>query len=136
MRLKQHHFHGLPSTILTLRILLDGGLSSHACRQVLLQRSLTGPGLQGKVQQPLAGWWGHARPFDFATQYEPAADINQFQCGTPSILAMTALEVGLPTRLTVRGRMVPCWVCGCQPSGSRCSILESMGCLAAGVAPS
>ena len=49
--------------------------------------------VQGKVQQPLTGWWGHAKPFDFETHYRPATDINHFQCSTPNILAMTALEV-------------------------------------------
>ena len=45
------------------------------------------------MQQPLTGWWGHARPFDFTTHYRPAEDIAHFQCSTPSILAMSALEV-------------------------------------------
>ena len=55
--------------------------------------SRQGARLQGKVQQPLTGWWGHARPFEFVTHYQAAPDVNAFQCSTPNMLAMTALEV-------------------------------------------
>ena len=32
--------------------------------------------LQHSMQQPLCGWWGHARPFDFIDQYEPGTGIG------------------------------------------------------------
>ncbi|RKR02827.1 kynureninase [Maricaulis maris] len=47
----------------------------------------------------LSGWLGHARPFDFRDDYEPAAGIDRFQCGTPAILGMAALECGLDIML-------------------------------------
>ncbi len=47
------------------------------------------------LRQPLTGWFGHARPFAFSDDYEPAAGIEQLQCGTSSILGLTALEVGV-----------------------------------------
>lgn len=47
------------------------------------------------VKQPLSGWMGHARPFAFDPQYQAANNINQFQCGTPSVLAMSALDAAL-----------------------------------------
>ncbi|MDP3798143.1 MAG: kynureninase [Polaromonas sp.] len=45
--------------------------------------------------QPLAGWWGHAAPFEFTPDYRPAAGISRYLCGTQPILSMTALECGL-----------------------------------------
>jgi len=50
--------------------------------------------LQGHAQ-PLSGWMGHARPFEFSERYDPAAGIARFACGTPSILAMAALDAAL-----------------------------------------
>jgi kynureninase len=43
----------------------------------------------------LSGWFGHARPFDFEEDYDPAAGIERFQCGTPPVLGLSALEVGV-----------------------------------------
>ena len=62
-------------------------------KKLLFWASLTGPGWQGKVQQPLTGWFGHAAPFNFATQYRPAGDIRQFLCSTPPVISLAALEV-------------------------------------------
>lgn len=45
--------------------------------------------------QPLVGWLGHAAPFAFTPQYRPASGIQQYQCGTPPILALAGLECGL-----------------------------------------
>ncbi|MDZ7651931.1 MAG: kynureninase [Burkholderiaceae bacterium] len=47
--------------------------------------------------QPLAGWLGHRAPFEFARQYAPAAGIERFAVGTPSILALAALDAGVDT---------------------------------------
>ena len=52
-----------------------------------------------RIRQPLTGWWGHAAPFSFTTDYMPAAGINGFQSGTPSILGLAALDCGLDTLL-------------------------------------
>jgi kynureninase len=49
--------------------------------------------------QPLAGWWGHAAPFEFTSDYRPAAGISRYLCGTQPILSMVALECGLDTVL-------------------------------------
>ncbi len=51
------------------------------------------------VTQPLAGWLGHAAPFDFTPDYRPAAGIARFQCGTPPILSLAALECGIDSVL-------------------------------------
>jgi kynureninase len=47
------------------------------------------------ARQPIAGWMGHARPFDFVPGYEPARGVARFQAGTPPILSLAALEVGV-----------------------------------------
>lgn len=49
--------------------------------------------------QPLAGWLGHRAPFEFAPDYAPAAGIERFTVGTPSIIALAALEAGVDTVL-------------------------------------
>lgn len=50
---------------------------------------------QGTLENPLPGWLGHARPFDFATDYEPAAGMQAFVTSSPSIIALAALDGAL-----------------------------------------
>ena len=52
-----------------------------------------------RFEQPLAGWWGHAAPFEFTPDYRPAPGIARYLCGTQPILSMAALECGLDTLL-------------------------------------
>jgi kynureninase len=47
--------------------------------------------------QPLSGWMGHAAPFTFRPEYQPAPGIGRFLCGTPAVLSLTALECGVDT---------------------------------------
>ncbi|MEO5612905.1 MAG: kynureninase [Sphingomicrobium sp.] len=51
--------------------------------------------LQNQLCSPIQGWMGHAAPFAFEPDYRPAPGIAAFLTGTPSILALTALEAGL-----------------------------------------
>jgi len=53
--------------------------------------------LQDRLESPLQGWMGHADPFEFVDDYRPAGGIARFLTGTPSILALAALEAGLNT---------------------------------------
>ncbi|HTP99806.1 MAG TPA: kynureninase [Casimicrobiaceae bacterium] len=48
---------------------------------------------------PLPGWLGHADPFAFSEDYRPAPGIARFQCGTPPILSLAAMECGVDTVL-------------------------------------
>ncbi len=48
-----------------------------------------------RLQQPLSGWMGHAKPFEFSDDYTPAPGVDQLLCGTPPIVSMSALEVGV-----------------------------------------
>lgn len=51
--------------------------------------------LQAEARSPLSGWLGHRRPFAFEPDYAPALGIDRFQCGTPPILSLAALDAGL-----------------------------------------
>lgn len=50
---------------------------------------------QCAVKQPLSGWMGHATPFSFDPEYQASPNIQQFQCGTPSVISMSALDAAL-----------------------------------------
>jgi kynureninase len=53
------------------------------------------PHLQADLQLPLTGWLGHAAPFAFAPDYRPAQGIGRATVGTPPVLSLAALEVGV-----------------------------------------
>jgi kynureninase len=53
--------------------------------------------LQEELHNVLQGWMGHAEPFAFVDDYKPSQGIEKFLTGTPSILALAALEAGLAT---------------------------------------
>lgn len=50
---------------------------------------------QASLQQPLTGWFGHTAPFAFSDDYVSAPGIDRLQCGTPPVLGLAALEVGV-----------------------------------------
>jgi kynureninase len=51
--------------------------------------------LHERLRSPLWGWMGHAAPFGFDTAYRPADGALRFQVGTPPILSLAALELGV-----------------------------------------
>lgn len=58
------------------------------------------PRHQQSMRMPLTGWFGHAAPFAFEPGFRPAAGIAQAVVGTPPILSLAALEVGVDIALT------------------------------------
>jgi kynureninase len=50
---------------------------------------------QARFSQPLSGWMGHAAPFAFEDDYVPAEGVARLLCGTPPVLGLAALEVGV-----------------------------------------
>jgi kynureninase len=51
--------------------------------------------LQERFRQPITGWMGDVRPFDFRGDYEPAAGIRRYLSGTPAVIGMAALEASV-----------------------------------------
>jgi kynureninase len=57
------------------------------------------PALQPAFVQPLTGWLGHADPFAFEPGFRPAEGIARAVTGTPGVLGLRALEVGVDIML-------------------------------------
>jgi len=45
--------------------------------------------------QPITGWMGDARPFEFLPEHVPAAGISRFLSGTPPVVGLAALEASV-----------------------------------------
>ena len=52
-------------------------------------------GLQERLRNPLTGWFGHDRPFDFDLTYAPAPGLTRFLAGTPPVLSLLGIEGGV-----------------------------------------
>ena len=51
--------------------------------------------LQEQLRNPIAGWFGQANMFDFDLQYQPTAGIRRFMVGTPPIMGLAAVDIGV-----------------------------------------
>jgi kynureninase len=51
--------------------------------------------LQEKLLQPIWGWFGANKAFEFGLDYSPAPGIARFAVGTPPILSLQAIETGV-----------------------------------------
>jgi kynureninase len=67
--------------------------------------------LQEQLRQPIWGWFGQHDQFAMGPEYDPAPGIERFGVGTPPVLAMAAVEVGVRLvaeagidRLAAKGR--------------------------------
>jgi kynureninase len=58
------------------------------------------PRLHGELRFPLTGWLGHAEPFAFAAEFTAAPGIAAALVGTPPVLSLAALQVGVALALT------------------------------------
>lgn len=54
---------------------------------------------QEAAHQPLTGWLGHDRPFDFDQEYRPADGIRRHVCSSPGVLGLVAFEAALDLML-------------------------------------
>ena len=53
------------------------------------------PNLVSQIQSPVTGWLGHAQPFQFSLDYDPAPTINRLMVGTPPVIGLMALNFAL-----------------------------------------
>ena len=53
------------------------------------------PDLQADFQNPITGWWGHARPFDMSLTFEPHEGIARARIGTQHVLSLAGLDAAL-----------------------------------------
>ena len=51
--------------------------------------------LQADLLSPIWGWFGQQSQFDFKLDYQPGPGLQRFLAGTPSILALAAVEPGV-----------------------------------------
>src|SRR3954469_14844090 len=51
--------------------------------------------LQEGLRQPIWGWFGQRDQFAMGSAYDPADGVDRFAVGTPPVLAMAAVEVGV-----------------------------------------
>jgi kynureninase len=54
---------------------------------------------QDRVAPALSGWFGHAAPFAFEESFRPADGISRAAVGTPPVLSLAALEMGVDLML-------------------------------------
>jgi kynureninase len=67
---------------------LNGGPGAPAFIYVAPQHAET-------ARPALSGWMGHEAPFAFDLDYRPGRGIERMRCGTPPVIALTALEAAL-----------------------------------------
>ncbi|HVY88579.1 MAG TPA: aminotransferase class V-fold PLP-dependent enzyme [Hyphomonadaceae bacterium] len=51
--------------------------------------------IANKLRSPIAGWFGHAAPFAFDSEYRPRPNAARFAAGTPPIFSLCALDGAL-----------------------------------------
>jgi len=51
--------------------------------------------LQEQLGNPITGWWGQNRPFDFDLDYTPEAGLQRFQTGTLPMVSLSLIEPGV-----------------------------------------
>ena len=47
------------------------------------------------IKNPISGWFGHSNPFSFSNKFNQAKGIKKFSNGTPSIISIIPIEIGI-----------------------------------------
>ena len=58
------------------------------------------------LRPSLSGWMGHAAPFAFESSYRPATGLERMLVGTPAVISLAALEVGVDLMLEADGAVL------------------------------
>lgn len=74
---------------------LNGGIGSNAFLYVRRD-------LQGKLENPIQGWFSQERMFDFDYKYTPRSNIDRFLTGTPNVLSIAPIEIGVDLLIEAR----------------------------------
>jgi kynureninase len=62
--------------------------------------------LQGELHNPIQGWLGHDNPFLFDSVYERAPGMRGWMSGSPPVLGIGALEIGIELHLEAGPRLI------------------------------
>jgi kynureninase len=62
--------------------------------------------LQAELRNPIQGWLGHDNPFLFDSEYQQAPGIRGWMSGSPPVLAIGALAVGIELHLEAGPRRI------------------------------
>lgn len=88
--------------VLNLKLQADGALLAAGCTYKFVNGGPGAPAfiyanrdLADRMQSPIAGWFGHADAFAFATDYAPKPGVARFAAGTPAVLSLSALDAAL-----------------------------------------
>jgi kynureninase len=61
---------------------------------------------QERLTNPVSGWMGHAAPFAFEDGYRPAPGMTRWLSGTPPMLGLTGLEMGVDLMLEADPKLI------------------------------
>ena len=67
---------------------LNGGPGAPAFIYVSSER-------QAEMSNPITGWFGHERPFDFDPEFRPAEGIDRMRVGTSHVISLSVLDAAL-----------------------------------------
>lgn len=81
--------------------------------------------LHSVIEQPIWGWFATRDQFDMGPVFEPRPDIARLLLGTPSILALTAAEVGIS--LSVEAGMPAIHAKGTALTGFALELCDQLG---------
>lgn len=88
--------------VIDLKLAADGARLATGCTYKFVNGGPGAPAfvylredLAAKLSSPIAGWFGHADPFAFASGYAPKEGVARFAAGTPGVLSLSALDAAM-----------------------------------------